>query len=38
MIKELNDISGNTLYAGNAKVPTNVELMVVIADTFYKSK
>lgn len=36
MIKELNDISGNALYAGNAKAPTNIELMVMIADMFYK--
>lgn len=38
MIEKINDIRGNALYAGNAKAPTNAELMVMIADMFYKSK
>ncbi len=38
MIEKINDIRGSALYASNAKVPINVELMAVIADMFYKSK
>ena len=38
MIEKLNDIRGNALYASNAKVPSNVELIAVIVDMFYKKK